>query len=113
MKLFHQRLEKLFNQQLLKQWNETIRVSNSDIHQSPERRRQLELATIPEPIRNLLAQINSRGPSTVGIFRKSPSAKHCKELRHKLETDSQSTIEDFQVTVIASVFKVSQQQQHH
>lgn len=70
-------------------------------------REQLLLSVIPEPIRNLLNELYLRGPSTIGIFRKSPNAKHCKELRQKLETDSQSSIEHFQVTVIASVFKVS------
>lgn len=68
---------------------------------------QLMLNCLPEPIRNLLGELNSRGPTTVGIFRKSPSAKHCKELRQKLEMDSQSCVGHFQVSVIASVFKVS------
>lgn len=71
------------------------------------KRQQLLLSVIPEPIRNLLNELYQRGPSTVGIFRKSPNAKHCRDLRQKLETDSQSSIEQFQVTVIASVFKVS------
>lgn len=70
-------------------------------------RQQLLLAVLPEPIKNLLHELYLRGPSTVGIFRKSPNAKHCKELRQKLEQDSQGSIEQFQVTVIASVFKVS------
>lgn len=74
---------------------------------SQAQRQQLMLNVLPEPIRNLLNQLYLRGPTTVGIFRKSPNAKHCKELRQKLETDSQSSIEQFQVTVIASVFKVS------
>lgn len=68
---------------------------------------QLFLSLLPEPIKNLLNELYLRGPSTEGIFRKSPNAKHCKDLRHKLESDSQSSIEQFQVTVIASVFKVS------
>lgn len=67
----------------------------------------LLFSIIPEPIKNLLNELYLRGPETVGIFRRSPNAKHCKELKHKLETDSQSSIENFQVTVIASVFKVS------
>lgn len=65
------------------------------------------LNVLPEPIKRLLAELYARGPSTVGIFRKSPNAKHCKELRQKLETsDGHSSIEQFQVNVIASVFKV-------
>lgn len=65
------------------------------------------LAVLPEPIRSLLNELYQRGPSTVGIFRKSPNAKHCRELRQRLESDGQSSIEQFQVNVIASVFKVS------
>lgn len=60
-----------------------------------------------EQIRNLLSELYLRGPETVGIFRKSPNAKHCRELKQKLEINSQSSIGEFQVTVIASVFKVS------
>lgn len=70
---------------------------------------QLQRSVIPEPIRNLLNELYHRGPSTVGIFRKSPNAKHCRDLRQKLETDSLGSLEQFQVTVIASVFKVSNQ----
>lgn len=101
--------------------------------------RQLMLRCLPEPIECLLRELYLRGPSTLGIFRKSPNAKHCKELRQKLEqlqqqqqqasstaqqtnaatttttaatTTGQSSpyaaaIEQFQVNVIASVFKVS------
>lgn len=58
-----------------------------------------------EPIIRLLRELYLRGPNTVGIFRKSPSAKHCRELRQKLEADGRSSIDEFQVTVIASVLK--------
>lgn len=89
--------------------------SNSNSYSSPSannsltqvQREQLLYSVIPEPIKNLLNELYLRGPSTVGIFRKSPNAKHCKELRQKLESDSLSSIRHFQVTVIASVFKVS------
>lgn len=64
-------------------------------------------AALPEPIKSLLNELYLRGPATVGIFRKSPNAKDCRELRQKLETDCRSSIEQFQVNVIASVFKVS------
>lgn len=80
--------------------------SSSDEAQN-KLRNQLMLAVLPEPIRNLLNELYLRAPTTVGIFRKSPNAKHCRELRLKLEADSKSSIEHFQVTVIASVFKVS------
>lgn len=93
----------------------SINLTDANNHNSSQqdqllnqfKRQQLLLSVIPEPIRNLLNELYQRGPSTVGIFRKSPNAKHCRDLRQKLETDSQSSIEQFQVTVIASVFKVS------
>lgn len=53
--------------------------------------RLLLLNVLPEPIRCLLQEIYLRGPATVGIFRKSPNAKHCKELKQKLETVSLSS----------------------
>lgn len=81
--------------------------NNNSTLTSQNQVKQLLLSVLPEPIRNLLIELYLRGPSTVGIFRKSPNAKHCKELRQKLESDSQSSIQQFQVTVIASVFKVS------
>lgn len=90
--------------------NTTATDSNNNISQTQLtqfQRQQLLLSVIPDPIRNLLNELYQRGPSTVGIFRKSPNAKHCRDLRQKLETDSQSSLEQFQVTVIASVFKVS------
>lgn len=135
MKLFEQPLEKLFNPRAMKQLHSAIEqpgsakpkrsasvaclrkfsldANNNRNSYSPQvclsqrQRQQLMLAVLPQPIRNLLHELYHRGPSTVGIFRKSPNAKHCKELRQKLESDSQSSIEQFQVTVIASVFKVS------
>lgn len=82
-------------------------VDGNNNSPSSAQREQLLLSVIPEPIKNILNELYLRAPSTVGIFRKSPNAKHCKELRQKLETDSHSSIGDFQVAVIASVFKVS------
>lgn len=91
--------------------NSTYNNNNSDIIRDPdedERCRLLMLNVLPEPIKRLLAELYARGPGTIGIFRKSPNAKHCKELRQKLETsDGLNSIEQFQVNVIASVFKVS------
>lgn len=93
----------------------SIDLNNNTNNNSPSstnsftqaQRQQLLHSVIPEPIKNLLNELYIRGPSTVGIFRKSPNAKHCRELRQKLEADSLSSIKHFQVTVIASVFKVS------
>ena len=59
--------------------------SSSNSQEAAECRRRLMLASLPEPIRCLLRQLYLRGPSTVGIFRKSPNARHCKELRKALE----------------------------
>lgn len=80
-----------------------------------DERCRLLLNVLPEPIRCLLNEIYLRGPSTVGIFRKSPNAKHCKELKQKLESPDfhLSAIEQFQVNVIASVFKVSRRYEIH
>jgi len=57
----------------------------AELEQQQERCRQLLLASLPAPIKHLLIELYRKGPSTVGIFRKSPNAKHCRELRAKLE----------------------------
>lgn len=72
-----------------------------------EHRRRLMLAVLPEPIKRMLIELYLKAPQTVGIFRKSPNAKHCKDLRAKLEADSSTSVDEFQVNVIASVLKVS------
>lgn len=133
-KLFEQPLDKLLSPKTVKQLNEAIKKNkqnqearsrqlkhvqqinydhnnNNNNHEEEgeddEQCRLLMLNVLPQPIKHLLCELYSRGPSTVGIFRKSPNAKHCKELRQKLESpDGHSSIEQFQVNVIASVFKV-------
>ncbi|KAG9510327.1 hypothetical protein GZH46_01136, partial [Fragariocoptes setiger] len=68
---------------------------------------------LPAPIWRLLHELFMRAPDCVGIFRKSPNAKHCKELRLQLDNwtaqdgDCGSFIAKYHVTVVASVFKVS------
>lgn len=168
-KLFEQPLDKLFNQEAIKHFNETIAASQqrsppalcqslsapltsatltwakrsrensatkrkraaarlrnaknnliarldydtcehtSEAKNEEERCRTLLLQLLPKPIRCLLSEIYLRGPATVGIFRKSPNAKHCKELKQKLESDdfNLDQIQQYQVNVIASIFKVS------
>lgn len=76
-------------------------------HLSQFERHELALAVLPAPIRALLSELYVRGPRTVGIFRRSPNARHCRELKQQLECDSTGSIEHYQVTVIASAFKVS------
>lgn len=129
-KLFEQPLDKLLSPKTVKQLNEAIKKNkqnheakcrqlkhgqqinydhnnNNYEEEDDEQCRLLMLKVLPQPIKLLLCELYSRGPSTVGIFRKSPNAKHCKELRQKLESpDGHSSIEQYQVNVVASVFKV-------
>ena len=91
-------MTKLFEQPLDKICSATNGKHNKHAKRPPE---------LPAPVHNLLAELHARGPTTVGIFRKSPNAKQCKELRHKLETDFTTQVDNFPVTVVASVFKVS------
>lgn len=89
------------------QCRKIVKSASQRNSRSETQRYKLLHSILPKPIKNLLNELYSRAPTTVGIFRKSPNARQCKELRHKLETDSTSPIGDFHVTVIASVFKVS------
>lgn len=78
----------------------TTRLHCSDQHDPP----------IPEAIDWLLADLYRRGPNTVGVFRKSPNARHCRELKQRLESVKdlrELDLDSYQVIVIASVFKVS------
>lgn len=53
----------------------------------------------------MLKELWSKGPFTVGIFRKSANARVCKEFRAKLESDPNTDVSQVPVIVIASVFK--------
>lgn len=64
----------------------------------------------PQVIHWLLADLFRRGPSTVGVFRKSPNARHCRELKQRLDSVKdlrELDLDSYQVIVVASVFKVS------
>ncbi|RWS15113.1 Rho GTPase-activating protein 20-like protein [Dinothrombium tinctorium] len=53
----------------------------------------------------MLKQLYIKGPFTVGVLRKSANARICRELKAKLDENSDSPLDDFPVIVIASVFK--------
>lgn len=61
--------------------------------------------TLIPPLINLLKQLYIKGPSTVGIFRKSANTRICRELKMKLEENPEMDLDDYPVTAIASVFK--------
>ncbi|GCC24239.1 hypothetical protein chiPu_0002639 [Chiloscyllium punctatum] len=60
---------------------------------------------IAKPILNILAVLFKKGPSFVGIFRKSANAKACKELIDKLNTANDVTLEELPIVQLAVVFK--------
>ncbi|XP_048450054.1 rho GTPase-activating protein 20, partial [Rhincodon typus] len=60
---------------------------------------------IAKPILNILTILFKKGPSFVGIFRKSANAKACKELIEKLNATSNITLEEEPVIQLAVVFK--------
>uniref|UniRef100_UPI00398EE886 T cell activation RhoGTPase activating protein b n=1 Tax=Pristiophorus japonicus TaxID=55135 RepID=UPI00398EE886 len=60
---------------------------------------------LAKPILNILTILFQKGPSFVGIFRKSANAKACKELIGKLNTAREVNLEEEPVIQLAVVFK--------
>ncbi|XP_022256815.1 uncharacterized protein LOC106471659 [Limulus polyphemus] len=60
---------------------------------------------LPKALVAILAQIFHRGPYIVGIFRQSANARSCRELREKLELNTDLEMKDFSVIVLAAVFR--------
>ncbi|XP_041061910.1 T cell activation RhoGTPase activating protein b [Carcharodon carcharias] len=60
---------------------------------------------LAEPILSILTVLFKKGPSFVGIFRKSANAKACKELIGKLNAAREVTLEEEPVIQLAAVFK--------
>ncbi|XP_067900873.1 T cell activation RhoGTPase activating protein b isoform X2 [Heterodontus francisci] len=58
-----------------------------------------------KPILNILTVLFQKGPSFVGIFRKSANAKACKELTAKLNAAKEVTLEEEPVVQLAAIFK--------
>lgn len=101
----------------------SVSSANAGQLDAAARRRLLEELDEPLPphIRLVLADLYRRGPSTVGVFRKSPNARHLRELRRKLDraAGSQSAGADdchslrwfaeelasYQVNVVVSLLK--------
>lgn len=82
------------------QWNPSTKLSfkKFNIHLFSKQ----ELTSL---FMSMLKQLYIKGPYTVGIFRKSANARVCKELKMKLEEEKNTDLNDYPVTVIASVFK--------
>lgn len=60
---------------------------------------------LPVPVVNMMRQLYLKGPSTLGIFRKSANARLCREIASRLEEDPEFLLDDVPITVIGSVFK--------
>ena len=60
---------------------------------------------LPVPVVNMMRQLYLKGPSTLGIFRKSANARICREIASRLEEDPEFSLDDVPITVIGSVFK--------
>ncbi|XP_072906278.1 T cell activation RhoGTPase activating protein b [Hemitrygon akajei] len=60
---------------------------------------------LAKPVLDMLMVLFQKGPSTVGIFRKSANLKACKELIGKLNTRSEVALEEEPVIQLAAVFK--------
>ncbi|CAK9296280.1 unnamed protein product [Gordionus sp. m RMFG-2023] len=79
------RKSKLFNKHL----NE-IMISNNEF---------------PKPIKKILQLLYTYGPYTIGIFRKSASAKLCKTLKEQLDRGTDVNLDDVPMLAISSIFK--------
>ncbi|XP_034972118.2 rho GTPase-activating protein 20 [Zootoca vivipara] len=60
---------------------------------------------LPKPILDMLSFLNQEGPFTEGIFRRSASAKSCRELKEKLDSGAEVNLLSESILVIASVLK--------
>nr|XP_028582090.1 rho GTPase-activating protein 20 isoform X1 [Podarcis muralis] len=60
---------------------------------------------LPKPIFDMLSFLNQEGPFTEGIFRRSASAKSCRELKEKLDSGAEVNLLSESILVIASVLK--------
>lgn len=54
---------------------------------------------------NMLHQLYTKGPFTVGIFRKSANARLCREIAARLEADPEYCLDEVPIAVVGSVFK--------
>lgn len=54
---------------------------------------------------NMLHQLYTKGPLTVGIFRKSANARLCREIAARLEADPDYCLDETPIAVVGSVFK--------
>lgn len=61
----------------------------------------------------MLKQLHSKGPFTVGIFRKSANARVTRELKAQLEEEPNTPLDDISLIVVASVLKVMLPPLHH
>lgn len=57
----------------------------------------------------MLSLLYQEGPSTEGIFRRSGSAKTCKELKEKLDSGAEVDLACESIFVTASLFKVREE----
>lgn len=57
----------------------------------------------------MLSLLYQEGPSTEGIFRRSGSAKTCKELKEKLDSGAEVDLACESIFVTASLFKVHEE----
>ncbi|XP_065057900.1 uncharacterized protein LOC135685764 isoform X2 [Rhopilema esculentum] len=60
---------------------------------------------LPTPVQDMLTELFRRGPSTVGIFRKSALMKSVKQLRQELDEGKIVNFEEKSAVVIATVLK--------
>ncbi|XP_064361113.1 rho GTPase-activating protein 20 isoform X2 [Dromaius novaehollandiae] len=60
---------------------------------------------LPKPLLDMLSLLYQEGPSTEGIFRRSGSAKTCKELKEKLDSGAEVDLGCESIFVTASLFK--------
>ncbi|XP_078261985.1 T cell activation RhoGTPase activating protein b [Rhinoraja longicauda] len=60
---------------------------------------------LSKPILDILTVLLQKGPSSVGIFRKSANIKTCKELIEKLNTGKEVCLEEEPINQLAAVFK--------
>ncbi|XP_028411869.1 uncharacterized protein LOC114534603 [Dendronephthya gigantea] len=60
---------------------------------------------VPKPINDLLVRLFRYGPSTSGVFRKTPNHREVKELREEIDDGKEVSFDDISIHVVAGLVK--------
>jgi len=66
---------------------------------------QGDTVVLPHPVQRMLVQLDEKGPTTVGIFRRGPNVRAMRDLREKLDQGEDVLWEEISVFVTAALLK--------